>query len=142
MKWLNRRDRIASEATQSMLTTQRKVDSLRRFAPRDDGAEPYRSIPRAATGSVPRISSPRTITTSSIMLTTTQTWLGTIRTTSPTLGRVLLRAEIEEAVLLGKARDFRFGMFEDQAVALQRRRCPTSASLTLHRECHGRARRG
>ena len=33
----------------------------------------YRSFPRAATGSVPMISSPRTITTSSIMLTTTQT---------------------------------------------------------------------
>ena len=52
----------------------------------------YRNFPRAATGSVPMISSPRTITTSSIMLTTTQTWLGTIRTTSPTTGRVLLRA--------------------------------------------------
>ena len=33
----------------------------------------HRSFPRAATGSVPMISSPRTITTSSIMLTTTQT---------------------------------------------------------------------
>ena len=33
----------------------------------------YRSLPRAATGSVPTISSPRTITTSSTMLTTTQT---------------------------------------------------------------------
>jgi hypothetical protein len=32
-----------------------------------------RSFPRAATGSTPTISSPRTITTSSIMLTTTQT---------------------------------------------------------------------
>src|SRR5262245_42629503 len=51
----------------------------------------YRSFPRAATGSVPMISSPRTITTSSIMLTTTQTWFGTIRTTSPTFGLVLLR---------------------------------------------------
>ncbi len=46
-----------------------------------------RSPPRAATGSVPMISSPRTITISSTMLTTTQTWLGTMRTTSPTLGR-------------------------------------------------------
>src|SRR5689334_14185206 len=33
----------------------------------------YRSFPLAATGSTPTISSPRTITTSSIMLTTTQT---------------------------------------------------------------------
>ena len=65
------------------------------------------------------ISSPRTITTSSIMLTTTQTWLGTMRTTSPTLGRVLLRVEVEKAVLLGEARDLGFGMFEDQAVAVE-----------------------
>ncbi|MGY4406511.1 hypothetical protein ACVIYL_007314 [Bradyrhizobium sp. USDA 3315] len=33
----------------------------------------YRNFPRAVTGSAPMISSPRTITTSSIMLTTTQT---------------------------------------------------------------------
>jgi hypothetical protein len=37
------------------------------------GRVPQRSFPRAATGSMPKISSPRTISTSSIMLTTTQT---------------------------------------------------------------------
>jgi hypothetical protein len=62
---------------------------------------PYRSFPLATTGNVPMISSPRTITTSSIMLTTTQTWFGTISTTSPTLGRVLLD---QRPPLLPKAR--------------------------------------
>jgi hypothetical protein len=40
-------------------------------APQDEGD--YLNFPRAATGSTPTMSSPRTITTSSIMLTTTQT---------------------------------------------------------------------
>jgi hypothetical protein len=39
----------------------------------DASRQCQRNFPRAATGSVPMISSPRTITTSSIMLTTTQT---------------------------------------------------------------------
>ncbi len=76
-------------------------------------------MPRAATGSVPMISSPRTITTSSIMLTTTQTWLGTMRTTSPTFGPRVAAGQIEKTVLLGKARDLRFRVLQDQAVALE-----------------------
>ncbi len=60
---------IASEAIRSC---KGRAGLLRRSAPRNDG-ENYRNFPRAATGSVPMISSPRTITTSSIMLTTTQT---------------------------------------------------------------------
>ena len=53
------------------------------------------------------------------MLTTTQTWFGTIRTTSPTWGRVLLRVKVKKAVFLGEARDPGFGMFQDQAVAVE-----------------------
>ena len=53
------------------------------------------------------------------MLTTTQTWFGTMRTTSPTLGRVVAAGEIEKAVLLGELRDAGRGVFEDQAVAVE-----------------------
>jgi hypothetical protein len=64
------------------------------------------------------ISSPRTITTSSIMLTTTQTWFGTIRTMSPTLGRVLLRARSRKPCSSAK-RDPGLGVFENEAVAVE-----------------------
>jgi hypothetical protein len=46
---------------------------VRALARLEGCADSYLNFPLAATGSVPMISSPRTITTSSIMLTTTQT---------------------------------------------------------------------
>jgi hypothetical protein len=52
--------------------TQAAYTCLRARAPQDE-VRGYRNLPRASTRSVPMISSPRTITTSSIMLTTTQT---------------------------------------------------------------------
>jgi len=57
------------EAIQQLL----KMDCFVAHAPRNDAAKVQRNFPRASTFSVPMISSPRTITTSSIMLTTTQT---------------------------------------------------------------------
>ena len=52
----------------------------------------HASRPRAATGSTSTTLSPRTAIMRSTMLTTTHTWLGMTRTTSPTFGRALLRA--------------------------------------------------
>ena len=49
------------------------------------------------------------------MLTTTQTWFGTTRTTSPTMGRSLLRDKIEEPVLLGEGVNLGLWVFQDHA---------------------------
>jgi hypothetical protein len=56
-------------APRPRLSTLRILACLRALLEDED----QRNFPRAATGNVPTISSPRTITTSSIMLTTTQT---------------------------------------------------------------------
>ena len=79
LKWLEKRSSPspfeASAALRHlrMTATRERHPELRALARLEGCAGGYLNFPRAATGSVPRISSPRTITTSSIMLTTTQT---------------------------------------------------------------------
>ena len=78
----------------------------------------------------------------STMLTTTQTWFGMIRTTSPTLGRSLQRGQVEKAVLLGEGGDLGLRVLQDQAEAVVRP--PESPVSVFEPESRmpARARRG
>ena len=103
----------------------------------------YPSRPRAATGSTSTILSPRTAIMRSTMLTTTHTWFGTTRTTSPTLGRALLRERSRKPCSSAKACDLGLRVFEDQAEAVVERAGVGGQRLgAADRGCRARARRG
>ena len=102
----------------------------------------YRSLPRAATGIVPTISSPRTITTSSTMLTTTQTWFGTCarrrRRWAACCNAQGRGSRAPRRIWRSAPRDARGSGHSRRA----RRRDRRSASSNRHRECRDPRRHG